>query len=125
MRLSPLNKKSYHRSYYYYFGKAVGIETTKMNGGCKPYAMWLENNHFSFPTMDGLLWIIPEKAAPLFTSQILLKRYNSNDYSVLFFSHIQNYSYFHKQKVSNSGVKFSEHFTHRTWFDLLCFNTNE
>ena len=47
--------------YYHYFGKNDGMETTEMNGGCKPCAIQLKNKTISFPTMDGLLWIDPVK----------------------------------------------------------------
>jgi signal transduction histidine kinase len=46
--------------YYHYFGKEDGMESTEMNGGCTPCAIRLKNNNFSFPTMDGLLWLNPE-----------------------------------------------------------------
>jgi len=51
--------------YYHYFGKKDGMETTELNGGCTPCALRLKNNTISFPTMDGLLWVDPEKAIPI------------------------------------------------------------
>ncbi|MGB5008666.1 MAG: HAMP domain-containing sensor histidine kinase [Ferruginibacter sp.] len=51
--------------YYHYFGKKDGMEMTELNGGCTPCALRLSNNHISFPTMDGLLWVNPEKAIPI------------------------------------------------------------
>ena len=48
--------------YYHYFGKNDGMENTEMNGGCKPCAIQLKNKTLSFPTMDGLLWVDPEKS---------------------------------------------------------------
>ena len=45
--------------YYHYLGKEDGMETTEMNGGCTPCAIRLHNGMFSFPTMDGLLWVDP------------------------------------------------------------------
>lgn len=51
--------------YYHYFGKNDGMEITEMNGGCSPCALVMQNKNISFPTMDGLLWIDPEKAKPL------------------------------------------------------------
>lgn len=50
--------------YYHYFGKKDGMEMTELNGGCTPCALRLSNNTISFPTMDGLLWVDPEKAIP-------------------------------------------------------------
>jgi len=51
--------------YYHYFGKKDGMEMTELNGGCTPCALRLSNSHISFPTMDGLLWVNPEKAIPI------------------------------------------------------------
>jgi signal transduction histidine kinase len=51
--------------YYHYFGKKDGMEMTELNGGCTPCALRLSNNNISFPTMDGLLWVNPEKAIPV------------------------------------------------------------
>jgi signal transduction histidine kinase len=60
---------AYERSpdhvYYHYFGKNDGMEITEMNGGCTPCALRLRNGTFSFPTMDGLLWVDPKKATPV------------------------------------------------------------
>jgi len=41
------------------------MDITEMNGGCSPCALQLKNGALSFPTMDGLLWVDPEKAAPI------------------------------------------------------------
>ena len=51
--------------YYHYFGKKDGMEMTELNGGCTPCALRLKNKTISFPTMDGLLWVNPEKATPI------------------------------------------------------------
>ena len=51
--------------YYHYFGKKDGMEMTELNGGCAPCALKLKNNTLSFPSMDGLLWVDPEKALPV------------------------------------------------------------
>lgn len=48
--------------YYFFFGKNDGMEMTELNGGCTPCALILKNKTISFPTMDGLLWVDPEKA---------------------------------------------------------------
>jgi signal transduction histidine kinase len=48
--------------YYHYFGKSDGMDMMEMNGGCTPCALQLKNKTLSFPTMDGLLWVNPEKA---------------------------------------------------------------
>jgi signal transduction histidine kinase len=51
--------------YYHYFGKKDGMEMTELNGGCTPCALQLKNKTISFPTMDGLLWVNPQKALPV------------------------------------------------------------
>jgi signal transduction histidine kinase len=51
--------------YYHYFGKNDGMDMMEMNGGCTPCALQLKNKTLSFPTMDGLLWVDPEKAKPI------------------------------------------------------------
>ena len=51
--------------YYHYFGKKDGMEMTELNGGCTPCALRMINKTISFPTMDGLLWVNPEKAVPV------------------------------------------------------------
>ena len=51
--------------YYHYFGKKDGMDMTELNGGCTPCALRLRNKTISFPTMDGLLWVDPEKALPI------------------------------------------------------------
>ncbi len=57
------NKKT--SVYYHYFGKKDGMEMTELNGGCTPCALRLKNNIISFPSMDGLLWVNPDKAIPV------------------------------------------------------------
>ncbi len=51
--------------YYHYYGKKDGMEMTELNGGCTPCALKLRDSTISFPTMDGLLWVKPEKARPV------------------------------------------------------------
>ncbi len=57
-----------HSVYYHYFGKKDGMEMTELNGGCTPCALRMKNRTISFPTMDGLLWVNPEKATPILPS---------------------------------------------------------
>lgn len=54
-------EKNLPQIYYHYFGNDDGMETTEMNGGCTPCAIRLKNGNFSFPTMDGLVSLNPEK----------------------------------------------------------------
>ena len=58
-------EKNTDNAYYHYFGRKDGMEMTELNGGCTPCALALKNNTISFPSMDGLLWVDPEKALPL------------------------------------------------------------
>lgn len=51
--------------YYHYYGRNDGMDITEMNGGCAPCALVMHNGTISFPSMDGLLWVDPEKASPL------------------------------------------------------------
>lgn len=53
------------RIYYHYLGRNDGMDITEMNGGCTPCALQMQNGTLSFPTMDGLLWVDPEKAVPV------------------------------------------------------------
>ncbi len=45
--------------YYHYFGRDDGMDMTELNGGCTPCALEMASKQFSFPTMDGLLWVDP------------------------------------------------------------------
>lgn len=51
--------------YYHYIGRNDGMDITEMNGGCTPCALQMKNETISFPTMDGLLWVDPQKAIPI------------------------------------------------------------
>lgn len=51
--------------YYHYLGRNDGMDITEMNGGCTPCALQMKSGIISFPTMDGLLWVNPEKAMPI------------------------------------------------------------
>lgn len=63
--LTEVFEKNSATVYYHYFGKKDGMEMTELNGGCTPCALRLRNKTISFPTMDGLLWVSPEKAVPV------------------------------------------------------------
>ncbi len=58
-------EKNNRQVYYHYYGRNDGMEITEMNGGCAPCALLMKNKTISFPTMDGLLWVDPDHAAPL------------------------------------------------------------
>jgi signal transduction histidine kinase len=53
------------RIYYHYLGRNDGMDITEMNGSFSPPALQMQNETISFPTMDGLLWVNPEKAVPI------------------------------------------------------------
>ena len=57
--------------YYHYFGKNDGMQMTELNGGCSPCALLLKNGHFSFPSMDGLVWVNPNTAQPILPEGII------------------------------------------------------
>ena len=52
-------EKDLPQVYYHHLGKDDGMEITEMNGGCTPCALKLKSGIFSFPTMNGLLWLNP------------------------------------------------------------------
>jgi len=58
-------EKNSSEIYYHYLGKNDGMDMIEMNGGCSPCALQMKNKTLSFPTMDGLLWVDPEKAKPI------------------------------------------------------------
>jgi signal transduction histidine kinase len=51
--------------YYHYLGKNDGMDMTELNGGCSPCALRMKDGTISFPTMDGLLWVVPGQDNPL------------------------------------------------------------
>lgn len=67
-RLADLTNAFEHdidRIYYHYLGRNDGMDMTEMNGSFSPSALQMRNGTISFPTMDGLLWVNPEKAVPI------------------------------------------------------------
>jgi len=54
-------EKNSSEIYYHYLGKNDGMDMIEMNGGCNPCALQMKNKTLSFPTMDGLLWVHPDK----------------------------------------------------------------
>jgi signal transduction histidine kinase len=47
--------------FYRYFGKDDGFMTNEFNGGCQPCGIKLDDGHFSFPSMSGLVWFKPDQ----------------------------------------------------------------
>lgn len=48
-----------HSIFYYYYEKSSGFKTNEFNGGCQSPAIKLDDNTFSFSTMDGLVQFDP------------------------------------------------------------------
>ncbi|MDQ6480564.1 hypothetical protein [Dyadobacter sp. LHD-138] len=46
--------------FYLYHNKDDGFLTNEFNGGCQPCGIKLADGHFSFPSMNGLVWFKPE-----------------------------------------------------------------
>ena len=61
--LTDVFDKNEMEVYYYFYGKNDGMDMTELNGGCTPCALRKKDKTISFPTMDGLLWVDPEKAS--------------------------------------------------------------
>jgi signal transduction histidine kinase len=45
--------------FYRLFGREDGFMTNEFNGGCQPCAVRLDDGHYSFPSMSGLVWFKP------------------------------------------------------------------
>ena len=52
------------RIFYYHFGKEDGMSNIELNGGCIPCAVTLKNGIFSFPGMQGPVWVRPSEINP-------------------------------------------------------------
>ena len=63
--LTDVIDKNSSEVYYYYYGKNDGMDMTELNGGCTPCAILKKDKTISFPTMDGLIWVNPDKAIPI------------------------------------------------------------
>jgi len=49
--------------FYLRYTKENGFYTNEFNGGCQPCAIRLPNQYVSLPSLDGLVWFIPEKTS--------------------------------------------------------------
>lgn len=47
--------------YYHYFGKEDGIFNSELNGGCQPCAIKLTDGQISFPSMNGIVLLDPNR----------------------------------------------------------------
>ena len=61
--LSYAKKKS-SDIFYMYYGKSRGFESNEFNGGCLPCAVRLPNDYISLPSLQGLVWFVPELIKP-------------------------------------------------------------
>lgn len=50
--------------FYMYYGKTRGFASNEFNGGCLPCAVRLPNNYISLPSLQGLVWFVPELIKP-------------------------------------------------------------
>ena len=50
--------------FYMHYTKSQGLLTNEFNGGCEPCGIRLKNGFFSFPSMKGLVWFVPEDMTP-------------------------------------------------------------
>ena len=50
--------------YYHYYDKTQGFLTNEFNGGCQPCALRFPDGRVSLPSLDGLVWFVPEKINP-------------------------------------------------------------
>ncbi|MEO6685022.1 MAG: ATP-binding protein, partial [Dyadobacter sp.] len=59
-----------------HFTKEQGFYTNEFNGGCQPCALRLPNGYVSLPSLDGLVWFIPENIhTELPDKNIIMDRY--------------------------------------------------
>jgi signal transduction histidine kinase len=50
--------------FYMYYSAEDGFNTNEFNGGCQPCAFRLPNGYVSLPSLNGLVWFIPERIVP-------------------------------------------------------------
>lgn len=71
--------------YYHYYSKVAGFNTNEFNGGCQPCALRTPGGIVSFPSIDGLVWFVPEQVRPeLPRQQIFIDNPYSSDSSFVF-----------------------------------------
>jgi signal transduction histidine kinase len=65
--------------YYHYYAKSAGFKTNEFNGGCQPCAVRMRDGTVSFPSINGLVWFVPEHIkAELPSGQIFIDNLNIN-----------------------------------------------
>jgi signal transduction histidine kinase len=71
--------------YYHYYSKIAGFNTNEFNGGCQPCALRTPGGIVSFPSIDGLVWFVPERIRPeLPRQQIFIDNADGDDSSFVF-----------------------------------------
>ena len=71
--------------YYHYYSKISGFNTNEFNGGCQPCAVRAPGGILSFPSIDGLVWFVPERIRPeLPNQQIFIDKADADDSSMVF-----------------------------------------
>lgn len=50
--------------YYHYYAKTAGFNTNEFNGGCQPCALKTPGGVVSLPSINGLVWFVPELVRP-------------------------------------------------------------
>lgn len=71
--------------YYHYYSKTAGFNTNEFNGGCQPCALRIPDGRVSFPSINGLVWFIPERTRPeLPGQQIFIDHTDGGDSSSVF-----------------------------------------
>lgn len=79
---AKLGKKS--DIFYLRYTKEQGFYTNEFNGGCQPCAVRLANRYVSLPSLDGLVWYVPEEASQeLPSGRVLFDRYEVRGRSTL------------------------------------------
>lgn len=64
--------------YYHYYDKYAGFNTNEFNGGCQPCGIRLPDGHFSFPSMNGLVMLRPERNMELPDKGIFIDKVEIN-----------------------------------------------
>ena len=47
--------------YFHMFNRLNGLRTNEFNGGCDPSYVWLKDSLLSLPSMEGLVWLYPNR----------------------------------------------------------------
>lgn len=65
--------------FYQYYAKENGFNSNEFNGGCQPCMLRLPNGKVSLPSINGLVWFLPEAITPeLPTAEIFIDKIEAN-----------------------------------------------